>query len=349
MSTLDQAFAKAYGQPAESRKKAEARLPLGARPQAIAEPPRENRVSPPAAPAPAKRMEDVADTAEISPLPQRPLRSTRKTHHGIGKPSRPAPSQEPVPPPAAEERPLPAGSAAVARPPVEAKSPSPRSVRSQFQPQFEVDGFQWPEVVTRLAESAEEPLEQLLTNLVTRSIRGQKVIAWQGSRRGDGCTTLMLTAARRMAERGVKVLLVDAEIHQPRLARHLGLMPTAGWEETLAGRLPLAEVVVESLADRVALLPWCTSEGNSSDAAPPGEPAAALETLRSHYDLVFVDLGRARKSPDDASLVSCGRPWIDAAIIVHHVRKAAQSDLSRAKARLRHAGIADVAIVENFA
>jgi Mrp family chromosome partitioning ATPase len=267
MSTLDQAFAKAYGRPAESRKRPETRPPVSA----------------PAAPHVPAGTEDTG-----------------------------------------------------------------RGACPRFRPMLEVDNFKWPSGVARLVDAAEEPLEQLLTNLVTRSIRGQKVIAWQGCRRGDGCTTLMLTAARRLAERGVKVVVVDAEMHQPRLARHLGLMPTAGWEEVLAGRLPLADVVVESLEDQVALLPWCAPAMSEPGPETPGDPAASIETLRNHYDLVLVDLGRGRKSEHDAAISSSRRPWIDAVILVHHVGKTPQTELNHAEARLRRSGIADVAVVENF-
>jgi len=235
----------------------------------------------------------------------------------------------------------------LSRVPADAESPGDPA-RTPFRPLLEVDGFKWPSAVSRLVDAVDEPLEQLLTNLVTRSIRGQKAIAWQGCRRRDGCTTLMLAAARRLAERGVKVILVDAEVRQPRLARQLGLMPTVGWEEVLAGRLPLAEAVVESLEDQVALLPWCTSGKSDLEPAIPGDPAASIETLGSHYDLVLVDLGRARESERNPPLFRSDRPWIDAAILVHHVRKTPQSEVNHAKARLRRAGIAEVAVVENF-
>lgn len=307
MSTLDQAFAKVYGQPAESRKRAEARSLPSARPEPIAETPHEDPGIAPIAVPPEDRAESAASTSESPPPPRRPMRSGKRTRVDVGESSRP-----------------------------------------EFRPLLEVDNFKWPDGVSRLVDAADEPLEQLLTNLVTRSIRGQKVIAWQGCRRSDGCTTLMLAAARRLAERGVKVIVVDAEIHQPRLARHLGLMPTVGWEEVLAGRLPLADVVVESIGDQVALLPLCAPGATEPGAATPGDPAASLETLRSHYDLVLVDLGRARKSEDGAALVSSGRPGIDAVILVHHVGKTPQTELSHAKTRLRRAGISDVAVVENF-
>lgn len=347
MSTLDQAFAKAYGQPAESRKRAEARSLLSARPEPIAETPHEDPGIPPAAATPEDRAESAASTPERHPATRRPLRSGKRTRVDAGESSRPEVSRRPVSGSATAVQSSPVGSQAVARVPASTES-ARRPARSQFRPLLEVDNFKWPDGVSRLIDAADEPLEQLLTNLVTRSIRGQKVIAWQGCRRSDGCTTLMLAAARRLAERGVKVIVVDAEFRQPRLARHLGLMPTVGWEEVLAGRLPLADVVVESLGDQVALLPLCAPGASEPGGAIPDDPAASLETLRSHYDLVLVDLGRARKSEDGADLVFSGRPWIDAVILVHHVGKTPQTELSHAKTRLRRAGISDVAVVENF-
>ncbi len=347
MSTLDQAFTKAYGRPVESRKRPETRSPVSTRPEPIADVSHDDAAIAPAVVPSERQAENLAGVSERSPSTRRPLRSGKRTPSNLGKSSRAESGRRPASGMPAADRSSPAIAPAASHVPVGAEDAG-HGARPRFRPLLEVDNFKWPGGVSRLVDAAEEPLEQLLTNLVTRSIRGQKVIAWQGCRRGDGCTTLMLTAARRLAERGVKVVVVDAEMHRPRLARHLGLMPTAGWEEVLAGRLPLADVVVESLEDQVALLPWCAPAMSESGPEMPGDPAASIETLRDHYDLVLVDLGRARKSELDAAISSSGRRWIDAAILVHHVSKTAQTELSHAKARLRRAGIADVAVVENF-
>jgi Mrp family chromosome partitioning ATPase len=328
MTTLDQAFAKAYGRTQQPSKKAAVRLLVPQGPEPACEPPDGGDAPvPQAAVAPDGEGGIMEGPPAKRPPARKPCRTQRGSLRADTKSTRP---KAPRGPDTASETGKPSG-------------------ESRFRPLLEVDSFLWPKGVLRLVDGAEEPLEQLLTSLVTHSIRGQKVIGWQGCRRGDGCTTLLLAAARRLAERGVRVAVVDADTHHPRIARHLGLMPTAGWEEVLAGRLPLAEVVVESLEDRVALVPWCTpSEKRDPLSATSFDPTSTINTLRDAYDLVLVDLGRGGKDDADAP-VSAGRlSWMDAVLLVHNVRKTPQTELNRAGARLRRAGVSEVAVVENF-
>ena len=84
---------------------------------------------------------------------------------------------------------------------------------------------------------------------------GCKVLGLASCASGEGVTTLLLAAARKLLDQGRKVVLVDANWSNPQLAQSLGLLPQLGWEETLCGGLPLEEVVIESLADGLAVLP----------------------------------------------------------------------------------------------
>jgi Mrp family chromosome partitioning ATPase len=241
----------------------------------------------------------------------------------------------------------------------------------RFRPMLEVDRFAWPAVVSRLDTGVGGPLEPLIEAL-TRGVRqGWKAIAVAGCQRGDGCTTVAMAAARQLARQGLRVVLADADFQDPRLSKRLGLAPQSGWEEVLGGRLPLGEVAIESVLDRLVLLPVCrpltgiekgvrtifqeespmaTSPNcreNSSD--PFFDAAAALGVLRERYDLILLDLGRLYKRSKTAigPFDSAGG-WIDAAVLVHNVRATSQTELAQAHERLRAAGIAEVLTVENF-
>ena len=48
----------------------------------------------------------------------------------------------------------------------------------------------------------------------------------------------------RLAQKGLKVVLVDADLEGAQLGRRLGLATDAGWEKVLAGRVPLAEALI---------------------------------------------------------------------------------------------------------
>jgi Mrp family chromosome partitioning ATPase len=220
----------------------------------------------------------------------------------------------------------------------------------EFRPLLEVDGFLWPKTVGRLAASTHEALEKITEDLLGRASRNQRVIGWQACRHGDGCSTLLLAAARHLAERGLKVALVDADFRHPGLARRVGLTPTSGWEEVAAGRLSLAEVMVESLRDGISLAPWCiAAEEEAPSAAKPSDPASALEALCQAYDIVLVDLGRGNSNGAHAELLASLRSRLDVVLVVHNVGEVPAAELNRVCQGLSQTGKAELAVVENFA
>ena len=119
-------------------------------------------------------------------------------------------------PPAAEEPPAPAETPAA----------------PQFKPAWQVDRFTWPRICRRLVARAAEEFNRLADALLAANARGQKALAIAGCCRGEGATTLLLCAARRLAERGIKLILVNADLNRPRLAKRLGVQPQSGWNET---------------------------------------------------------------------------------------------------------------------
>jgi len=214
----------------------------------------------------------------------------------------------------------------------------------KFQPAYQVDSFAWPSGCTRLSMVAGDQVERLADALVAGLEQGQQVLAMSGCRRGDGCTTLLLCAARRLADRGLRIAILDGDFDNPLLARRLGLLPEAGWEEVLAARLPAGEVTIESVQDRLAVLPLC---GELSSQGGP-DRVAGLDVLRKNYDLVLVDLGEFDEGIGDGPTQTMVG-WIDAVVLVHNIRSTSNEELSRTRRRATEAGFVEAGIVENFA
>ncbi len=205
----------------------------------------------------------------------------------------------------------------------------------EFQPLLQVDAFVWPKACDRLA-AADDQLEALAENLDIQVENGCKMIGFMSDQAGSGCTTLLLSVARRLAQR-CRVALVDANHDNPSIARDLGLLPDLGLKDVAAGRVPLDEALIESLDDGLALLPYAghaeTEYGDDRHAC-----STNLRQLANHYDLVLVDLGAG-----DSSTLS----QIDAAVIVRDARGERSSGSSRGKEILQGAGVGIVGIVEN--
>jgi Mrp family chromosome partitioning ATPase len=219
-----------------------------------------------------------------------------------------------------------------------------------FRPLLQVDHFTWPKACQRLMTTAAAEFEQLTNELMAARERGQKVLAIAGCRRGEGSTTMLLCAAKRLSERGLRVVMVDGDLVEPQLARRLGVLPQFGWESVLAGPLPLAEVLIESAETGLALLPLREPFVPASPwPEGKGVVAESLGTLGANFDLTLVDLGPLE---DPATIGgSVGREigrQLDGVILVQSVRMAARERLAEAQRRLAAAGIAQAGIIENF-
>ena len=155
-----------------------------------------------------------------------------------------------------------------------------------------VDHVVWPRICTQLHMVAVQQLDQLTAALLNAVESGRKALAVGGCRAGDGATTMLLCAARQLARRGLRVLAADACFHDPQLARRLGMLPDVGWQDALAGRVPLEEAIIVSAEDRLALLPAATRPSSLRKAfALTGALNASLDELAQHYDVILVDVG----------------------------------------------------------
>jgi Mrp family chromosome partitioning ATPase len=220
-----------------------------------------------------------------------------------------------------------------------------------FKPAWQVDRFTWPRVCRRLIGRAADELDRLADAISTANACGQKVLAIAGCCRGEGATTLLLCAARRLAERGIKAVLVDADRSRPRLAKRLGVQPQFGWDETSAddGRT-LDQAVVEAVTNNLALAPLREPSVKSEPAAGDwSRLAPCIETLRRHYEMVLVDFGPLediRQFGHAMARTPGGK--IDAVLLVHNRRITPDEALTEVEQRLGAAGIAVAGVIENF-
>lgn len=116
-----------------------------------------------------------------------------------------------------------------------------------------------------------------------------RVIVVAGALPGDGASTVAVNLAVSLARSGSRVMLIDADLRRPRVARQLDLDQGPGLTDVLTGDAELHEVA----------RPWGDSTLTVLDAGPlPPDPAEALgspamqlllKSLREEHDYVIVD------------------------------------------------------------
>ncbi len=223
---------------------------------------------------------------------------------------------------------------------------------------FEVDQFVWPEICDSLLEERGAELDQLAAELANESAVGRRIVAITGSRRGDGRSTLALLLARRVAATGAKVCLVDADFEVPQLAARLGMSIETGWEKLVTDGGDLWDAMIESVGDRLTLLPLAPRPAPNAAIPPAAEFAGNhaetiaqhFDILRNHFDLVLVDSGPMKSIRADGKPrgpLAMGRGFVSA-VLVSDARLASPGRIAELHRRLVEADLTPLGIAENF-
>lgn len=212
---------------------------------------------------------------------------------------------------------------------------------------FEVRSFCWPDICKSLVERLGPQLDQLTSEIAGAATRGHNIIAFTGCQSGAGSTSLLLCVARRLADAGRRVALVDGDFEEARLAEQLGLAPETGWADVLQRDEPLAEALIESIEDRLSLLPLARP-------VAPGQqqPLGWFDRLRSlgaDHDLVLLDSGLLQGAGGAWSCPTTPGRGADGTILVMDMRSTDHEMFAAARTRLDEAQLTWWGAIENFA
>lgn len=106
----------------------------------------------------------------------------------------------------------------------------------------------------------------------------------------DGKSTVTMNLATVLAERGRRnVLVVEADLHQPSLAKTLGIQALPGLAECLESGLDPMKAVRKIEPLHWYLLQAGTPHGNPTELLQTGPLPSVMDTLTEHFDWVVID------------------------------------------------------------
>lgn len=158
---------------------------------------------------------------------------------------------------------------------------------------------------------------------------GIKTILLTAAETGEGKTSLTLALASYLSSLGRKVLVIDADLHTPDVARLSGIEDGAGLADVLTGKV-IASTAIRRDQRGVAILPAGNMTG-TVDLLSSDNIHALLDGLKPNYDFILVDAAPVLNS-SDAEIVARA---VDMTIMVVAYAKTSRKNLKKAAETLR--------------
>ena len=158
---------------------------------------------------------------------------------------------------------------------------------------------------------------------------------------GEGKTSTSVNLASAVAEKGVRVLLVDADLRKPAIAHALGLEGGAGLTTVLIGRARLDDVVQTWGMPNLHVLTAGDRPPNPSQLLDSPAMQKLLEDAAQAYDLVVIDAPPVLPVVD-AALVARRS---DGVLLVTRLRSTRRQHLRGALAALERVGATCLGVV----
>src|ERR1022692_4953199 len=174
-----------------------------------------------------------------------------------------------------------------------------------------------------------ESYRALRTSLLLSNLGAPpKVIMVTSARPQEGKTTTSINTAIVLAQKGVRVLLVDGDLRRPSVHKTLGMGPRSGLSNVLTGSATAEQTITTSpILPNLFIMPAGTPPPNPAELLASSNMRDLLAELRGMYDHIVIDTPPTL-SVTDAVVLS---PRADATILVIRSGQTTKQALRRAR------------------
>lgn len=152
--------------------------------------------------------------------------------------------------------------------------------------------------------TATEQYKLLRANLDFTIPEGEKcpVIGVTSSMRGEGKSTTAVNLSYVLAEKGSKVLLIDADLRIPSVAKKMEIESSPGLTDLLMGKSAHLGEFQSSLFNNWYILPSGDIPPNPSELLGSARMEAVLKELKEAFDYIIIDLPPVNMVSDALSI-----------------------------------------------
>jgi capsular exopolysaccharide synthesis family protein len=174
-----------------------------------------------------------------------------------------------------------------------------------------------------------ESYRALRTSLLLSSLGAPpKVVLITSAMPQEGKTTTSINTAVVLAQKGVKVLLVDADLRRPSIHKALGMGPRSGLSNILTGSAdPQLTISRSPLIPSLYVLPAGTPPPNPAELLASANMRELVEALSREYDHIVIDTPPTLSVTDAVVLSICA----DAVVLVIRSGKTTKQALRRSR------------------
>jgi exopolysaccharide transport family protein len=187
------------------------------------------------------------------------------------------------------------------------------------------------ETVTQIRPQSQmaESYRALRTSLLLSNLGAPpKVIMITSARPQEGKTTTSLNTAIVLAQKGVRVLLIDADLRRPSIHKTLGMGPRSGLSNVLTGSAAWQQTVsISPILPNLFIMPAGSPPPNPAELLASTNMRDLITELRELYDHIVIDTPPTL-SVTDAVVLS---PRADATILVIRCGQTTKQALRRAR------------------
>lgn len=160
---------------------------------------------------------------------------------------------------------------------------------------------------------------------------------------GEGKTTTSLNLSISMAKAGMNVLLVDADLRKPAIAKHLGEDNAPGLSTLISGFAKLEDVITMTSLKGFSFIACGPKPPNPAELVGSGTFSEFLATVKEKYDMVIID------TPPLGSVIDCAMisAQADGTLLVIESHSVDHTEVLRVKDQLEKANARILGVVLN--
>lgn len=178
---------------------------------------------------------------------------------------------------------------------------------------------------------AQESIRQMRTNLRFVNVdHPPKSLIVTSAEPGEGKSTVSTSIARALADAGEPVIIIDADLRRPTIAKKFKIDSKVGLTQVLAGQVELADAVRQFEDTQLFILPAGRIPPNPSELLGSDKMRQLIAELSGEFT-VIVDVPPVLPVTDAALLSTA----VDGVVLVGSVGKTRKENLAEAASNLR--------------